>query len=53
MKTIKFTPEERKIIDRLLEESDEIQRRNGNRTYTIEEMKELYKKSKENAYLFN
>jgi hypothetical protein len=35
---MQFTAEERKIIDRLLEESDEMQRQNDNRLYTEEEV---------------
>jgi len=35
---MKFTDEERKIIDRLLEEGEEMQRQNGNKTYTHEEV---------------
>ena len=35
---MQFTAEERKIIDRLLEESDEEQRKNGNKYYTEEEV---------------
>jgi hypothetical protein len=35
---MQFTDEERKIIDRLLEESDEEQRQNGNKLYSHEEV---------------
>jgi len=35
---MKFTDEERKIIDTLLEEGEEMQRQNGNRRYTEEEL---------------
>jgi hypothetical protein len=35
---MKFTAEERKIIDRLLEESDEMQRQPDSRYYTTEEV---------------
>lgn len=35
---MQFTDEERKIIDRLLEESDEEQRKNGNKLYSHEEV---------------
>ena len=35
---MKFTAEERRIIDRLLEEGEEMQRQNGNRLYTEEEV---------------
>ena len=35
---ISFTKEERARIDRLLEEGEEEQKRNGNKTYTLEEV---------------
>ena len=35
---MQFTDEERKIIDRLLTECEEMQRQNGNKTYTHEEV---------------
>lgn len=35
---MKFSEEEMEIIDKLLEEADEIQRQNGNRLYTDEEV---------------
>jgi len=35
---MQFTDEEMKIIDRLLEEGEEMQRQNGDKTYTLEEM---------------
>jgi hypothetical protein len=35
---MQFTAEERKIIDRLLEESDEMQRQPGSKYYTTEEV---------------
>lgn len=38
-----FTDEERKIIDRLLEESDEMQRNNGNKLYSHEEVWNYFK----------
>ncbi len=34
---MQFTDEEMKIIDRLLEEGEEMQRQNGNKRYTLEE----------------
>ena len=36
---MKFTDEERKIIDRLLEEGEEMQRQPGSRYYTLEEVR--------------
>lgn len=43
-----FTDEERKIIDRLLEESDELQKQEGSKYYTSKEiwgaLKEQYHK---------
>ena len=35
---MQFTAEEREIIDKLLEESDEEQRKNGNKLYSHEEV---------------
>ena len=35
---MKFSKEEREYIDRELAKSDETQRKNGNKTYTIEEV---------------
>lgn len=35
---MKFTEEQRKIIDRLLQESDEMQKLPGSRYYTTEEI---------------
>ena len=36
---MKFTEEQRKRINRLLEEGEEYQRQTGNKTYTIEEVR--------------
>lgn len=50
---MKFTEEQRKIIDRLLEESDEMQKLPGSRYYTSEEirqgLKELYNRDVQNS----
>lgn len=35
---MKFNKEEREYIDRELAKSDETQRRNGNKTYTLEQV---------------
>lgn len=35
---MQFTDEERRIIDKLLEEGEEMQRQNGNKRYTLEEV---------------
>ena len=37
-----FTPEERAYIDMKLRLADEIQARNGNKLYTLEEIKEKF-----------
>ncbi|MBP3255790.1 MAG: hypothetical protein J6M60_04815 [Clostridia bacterium] len=54
---MEFTEEQRKRIDALLAESDEEQKRNGNKTYTHEEawkpvidlLEEMKKREKENV----
>ena len=50
---MKFTEEQRKIIDRLLEESDEMQKLPGSRYYTSEEirmqLRELYNRDVQNS----
>lgn len=43
-----FTDEERKIIDILLKESDEEQRKNGNKLYSHEEVLNYFKSKFEN-----
>ena len=53
---MKFTEEERKYIDEKLREADEVQKMNGNKTYTVEEAfgliyKELGFESGEIAYI--
>ena len=51
---MKFTTEERKKIDRLLEEAKEYQKQNGNKTYTIEEVeKEVYEQYKRHLEEWN
>ena len=44
---MKFTPEQRKRIDALLAEGEEMQRRNGNKTYSEEEFWNLVYKDLE------
>lgn len=50
---MKFTEKERKIIDRLLQESDEMQKLPGSRYYTTEEIRmqirELYNRDVQNS----
>ena len=50
---MKFTDEQRKIIDRLLQESDEMQKLPGSRYYTTEEirmqLRELYNRDVQNS----
>lgn len=49
---MQFTDEERKIIDKLLEEGEEMQRQCGNKRYTLEEvwgeLMEIYHKDLQN-----
>ena len=51
-KYMQFTDEERKIIDKLLAEGEEMQRQCGNRIYTTEEvwgeLMEIYHKDLQN-----
>ena len=47
-----FTPEQRKYIDWKLKMSDERQLRNGNKTYTLEEIQKKFAKPKTGAEIY-
>lgn len=48
-----FTSEERKYIDWKLKMSDEMQMKNGNKTYTIEELKKEFSLIKNDERYYN
>lgn len=49
---MQFTEKQKQIIDRLLSESDEEQIKNGNITYTQEEMTKIFSMPREERKLY-